>query len=154
MSSCLLSISDIEINLLILFHKYSIGFKSGEYGGRYINWMLSLRAFSITIFALCVGKLSRTKHIRFRGLLFLTVVRNWQKSSDLVWFGNSMESWPFSIKQPIELAFMCAVFFFITLGARRVTNTPTFRSGMKWTLARILCSFKNDKSLLLLNGLS
>ena len=32
--------------------------------------------------------------------------------------------------------------WFITSGARRVTNTPTFRLGMKWTLARYLCSLK------------
>ena len=28
---------------------------------------------------------------------------------------------------------------FITSGAQRVTNTPTFRSGMKWTLAQLPC---------------
>ena len=30
------------------------------------------------------------------------------------------------------------IFLFITSGVQRVTNTPTFRLGMKWTLARFL----------------
>jgi len=33
--------------------------------------------------------------------------------------------------------------FFITTGVRRVTNTPSFRSGMKWTLASFCFRFKS-----------
>ena len=78
-----------------------------------MNSILSSLAFSLTFFALCVGKLSSTKQIRFMGLLLLIADRKSQKSPDLVRSGNAIVSWPLSIKQPIELAVICAVFFFI-----------------------------------------
>jgi len=84
MSSNLFSISDADIILFMLFHRYSIGFRSGEIRWQINQFDIQCSCFSFTIFALCVAKLSRIKQILFTGLFLLTSYRNWQKSSFFV----------------------------------------------------------------------
>lgn len=57
-----------EMTRFMLFHMNSIGFKSGEYGGRKINLMPHSLAHFIESFALWARKLSRVSTISFVGL--------------------------------------------------------------------------------------
>lgn len=85
-----------EMTFLMLFQMNSIGFKSGEYGGRYINLMPISSAKSIVKFALCERKLSRIRIIFFVGFLDLISVKNSQTSSFLECSLKLITEFPFN----------------------------------------------------------
>ncbi len=63
--------NEVDNILFMLFHMYSIGFKSGEYGGKNTRSMFNEFANSIVFFDLCVVKLPNIAMIFLISLRFL-----------------------------------------------------------------------------------
>ena len=70
-----------EMCLFMLFHMNSIGFRSGEYGGRNVSVIFSSLAVSRVLFAQCVLKLSSTITISRFGFCSRISFKNSQKLS-------------------------------------------------------------------------
>ncbi len=64
--------NEVDNILFMLFHMYSIGFKSGEYGGKNTRSIFNEFANSIVFFDPCVVKLSNIPMI-FLSLLFFLI---------------------------------------------------------------------------------
>ena len=79
----------------MLFQMNSIGFKSGEYGGKNTTSISFSSANSIVAFALCDLKLSRMTIILFAGFLDLISPINSHIDSFFEFSLNSMTEFPF-----------------------------------------------------------
>ena len=101
------------MTLLMLFHMNSIGFKSGEYGGKYINSIPFSLANSTVTFARCDRKLSRITTILFSGFIALILPRNSHTDSFFEFSLKSITDFPFKAKNPKELARIRVVFLYI-----------------------------------------
>ena len=104
-----------EIILRILFQMYSIGFRSGEYGGKYTSLTLFISAYSRVIFAWWDRKLSRMITISAPEFIFRIVWRNSPTSSFFEWSWNSRTEHPL-IEQNPNLFARNFVVFFISVG--------------------------------------
>ncbi len=86
-----------EISFFMLFQMYSMGFRSGEYGGRNTRWMFSSWAFSLVALAQCDLKLSRMSMMGLSGFASLIFSRNSQTHSFLEFSLKSSTFSPFMV---------------------------------------------------------
>ena len=95
------------MTFLMLFQMNSIGFKSGEYGGKNTNTIPFSSVNFVVSFALCELKLSRIITMVFPGFPDLISPKNSQIDSFFEFSLKSITEFPFIVKHSTFRTFEC-----------------------------------------------